>query len=64
MQPTMELHAVLSYSVIGIFLFFLPVTSPTVQGAENQEGTGVLFTCTVNDTGNVTLECSDKPLLH
>ena len=52
----------LIFSYTGIFLFFLPVTPPTVQGTENQEGTGVVFTCTVNDTGNVTLEWSSTNL--
>jgi len=52
----------LLFSSIGIFLSFHPVTPPTVRGAENQEGTGVVFTCTVNDTGNVTLEWSSTTL--
>jgi len=52
----------LLFSCIGIFLSFHPVTPPTVRGAETQEGTGVVFTCTVNDTGNVTLEWSSTNL--
>jgi len=52
----------LLFSSIGIFLSFHPVTPPTVRGAENQEGTGVVFTCTVNDAGNVALEWSSTNL--
>ena len=52
----------LLFSSIGIFLSFHPVTPPTVRGAENQEGTGVVFTCTVNETDNVTLEWSSTTL--
>ena len=40
-----------------------PVTPPTVQGAENPDGSGVEFTCTVNGTGNVTLEWSSTTLV-